>query len=291
LATLRRKVKYATILGTIQASCTRFTYLDPEWKANCEEERLLGVSFTGIYDNKLMSTCSEELNLILGELREVARETNMEWAEKLGIEPSKSITCCKPSGTTSCVAGTSSGIHPRFSAYYIRRVRIDTQNPLCEFMIDQGLPNEPCSQKPEHTTVFSFPIKSPEDSLTYEEYSPIEHLDLWLTYQKFWCEHKPSVTINYTDDTFMGIGQWIWKNWEWVSGISFLPHTDHIYDQAPFEAIDQDAYIEMVKEIPHEIDWRELRNYEQEDTTISSQTMACVGGSCEIMDIIGDNNE
>lgn len=285
LATLRQKVKYATILGTVQSACTRFTYLDPEWKTNCEDEYLLGVSFTGIYDNKLMSTNTPELREVLTELKELARETNKEWAEKLGIGTSKSITCCKPSGTTSCVAGTSSGIHPRFSEYYIRRVRIDTQNPLCSFMIDKGIPYETCSHSPEHTTIFSFPIKSPKDSLTYDNYCPIKHLELWLEYQKYWCEHKPSVTVNYIDENFMEIGQWVWKNWDWVSGISFLPHVDHVYDQAPFEVIDKECYEEMIELMPHSIDWSELSNWEQEDTTVNSHSLACVNGSCEVVDI------
>jgi ribonucleoside-triphosphate reductase len=288
LATLRHKVRAATILGTVQSACTKFTYLEPEWRANCEDERLLGVSFTGIYDNKLMSRCDSELELVLQELKEIARETNKEWAEKLGISPSKSITCCKPSGTTSCVAGTSSGIHPRYSDYYIRRVRIDSQNPLCTFMKDQGIPNEVCRMKPEDTTVFSFPIKSPTDSLNYDNYDPIKHLDLWLTYQKHWCEHKPSVTVNYIDNNFMGIGQWVWNNWDWVSGVSFLPHTDHIYEQAPFEKIDEETYTELVKQIPNSINWSDLKNYEEEDTTTSSHTLACAGGSCEVVDIIGE---
>jgi len=291
LPTLRQKVRHATILGTIQSACTRFSYLDPDWKANCEDERLLGVSFTGIYDNKLMSTTSQGLREVLECLKEEARKTNKEWAEKLGISPSKSITCCKPSGTTSCVAGTSSGIHPRYAPYYIRRVRIDTQNPVCQFMIDKGIPHEPCIQKPEHTTVFSFPTKSPVDSLTYEDYDPLEHLELWLLYQQAWCEHKPSVTINYIDENFMDIGQWIWNNWEWVSGISFLPHTDHIYEQAPFEAITEEEYNNLLMCMPKDINWQDLRKYEQEDTTVSSHTLACVGGSCEIVDIIGETDE
>jgi ribonucleoside-triphosphate reductase len=287
LPILRHKVRKAAILGTIQAACTRFTYLGPEWKANCEEERLLGVSFTGIYDNKLMSVPTESLNEILVELREIAANTNREWAEKLGIKPSKSITCCKPSGTTSCVAGTSSGIHPRFSEYYIRRVRIDTRNPLCNLMIDRGLPHEPCVMKPNDTTVFSFPCMAPDDSITYENYNPLNHLDLWLTYQKYWCDHKPSVTVNYTDTDFMSIGQWVWNNWEWISGISFLPQTDHIYEQAPFEAIDREIYNELTNTMPS-IDWADLKLYEQEDTTVSSHSLACTGGSCEVVDLIGE---
>jgi ribonucleoside-diphosphate reductase alpha chain len=289
LATLRGKVHAAAVLGTIQSACTRFTFLDPEWKTNCEDERLLGISFTGIYDNKLMSVPSDELTAILTELRELACSVNKDWAERLNIAPSKAITCCKPSGTTSCVAGTSSGIHPRYSPYYIRRVRIDSKNPLCIFMMDRGIPSEPCVNKPNDTVVFSFPIKAPEGSLTYEDYNAIDHLELWLTYQKHWCDHKPSVTINYTDSSFLGIGQWIWNNWDWVSGISFLPHTDHVYEQAPFEAITKEVWAEMVKLIPNNINWDELAQYEHEDTTTSSHSLACVGGSCEIVDILGEN--
>jgi ribonucleoside-diphosphate reductase alpha chain len=236
-----------------------------------------------------MSVPSDELTAILTELRELACSVNKDWAERLNIAPSKAITCCKPSGTTSCVAGTSSGIHPRYSPYYIRRVRIDSKNPLCIFMMDRGIPSEPCVNKPNDTVVFSFPIKAPEGSLTYEDYNAIDHLELWLTYQKHWCDHKPSVTINYTDSSFLGIGQWIWNNWDWVSGISFLPHTDHVYEQAPFEAITKEVWAEMVKLIPNNINWDELAQYEHEDTTTSSHSLACVGGSCEIVDILGEN--
>ena len=284
-ATIKRKVKQATILGTIQSACTRFTYLDPDWKANCESERLLGVSFTGIYDNKFMCTTSEGLQIFLEDLRQIVKETNKEWASILGISPSKSMTCCKPSGTTSCVAGTSSGIHPRYSPYYIRRVRIDKDNPLALFMVDVGIPHEPDERKPEETTIFSFPTRSPENSITYEDYNPIEHLDLWLLYQKYWCDHKPSVTINYTDEDYLAIGQWVYDNWDWVSGISFLPKSDHIYNQAPFEAISEENYLELSKLIPNYIDWNELRNWETEDTTTNSHSLACVNGSCEVVDI------
>jgi len=284
-ATIKRKVKQATILGTIQSACTRFTYLDPDWKANCESERLLGVSFTGIYDNKFMCVPSEGLKMFLVELRQIAKETNEEWAAILDISPSKSITCCKPSGTTSCVAGTSSGIHPRYSSYYIRRVRIDKDNPLALFMVDIGIPHEPDERKPEETTIFSFPIRSPESSTTYKDYDPIEHLDLWLLYQKYWCDHKPSVTINYTDENYLAIGQWVYDNWDWVSGISFLPKSDHVYNQAPFEAISEKNYLELSKFIPNSIDWSELSNWEIEDTTVNSHSLACVNGSCETVDI------
>lgn len=291
MASLRRKVKMAAILGTIQSACTKFTYLDPDWKANCEEERLLGVSFTGIYDNKLMSTSSEALASTLTELKRCARDTNKKWAELMGISPSKAVTCCKPSGTTSCVAGTSSGIHPRYSDYYIRRVRIDSENPLCMFMKDKGIPHESCNQRPEHTTIFAFPTKSPDDSTTYENYNSEDHLNLWLMYQKYWCDHKPSVTINYTDKDYLAVGQWVYNNWDWVSGISFLPHTDHVYEQAPFEAISKDVYDELSATIPNNIDWSELSNYEKVDTTVSSHSLACHGGACEVVDLLGESNE
>lgn len=286
IPTLRKKVKLATILGTLQSACTKFAYLDPDWKANCEEERLLGVSFTGIYDNKFMSTASKELKEGLQILKEEAKDTNEEWAEILDINPSVSITCCKPSGTTSCVAGTSSGIHPRFSPYYIRRVRIDNKNPICKFMIDQGFPHEPCAMRPDTTEIFSFPLSSPDGALTYENYSPIKHLDLWLIYQQEWCEHKPSVTINYTDSSFLSIGQWVHDNWDWISGISFLPKDDHVYEQAPFEAIDKDTYLIMCAELPMSVNWADLSLYELEDTSTSSHSLACHGGACEVVDIL-----
>tara|TARA_R110000824_G_scaffold96585_3_gene231193 strand:+ start:434 stop:2332 length:1899 start_codon:yes stop_codon:yes gene_type:complete len=284
--TLRRKVRLATILGTLQSACTKFNYLDPEWKANCEEERLLGVSFTGVYDNALMSSSSPELQQILTNLKEEASSTNETWAGILGINKSLSITCCKPSGTTSCVAGTSSGIHPRFSPYYIRRVRIDSSNPMCKFMQDMGFPSEPCTMRPESTEVFSFPLQSPESSTTYEDYNPLDHLDLWLMYQKYWCDHKPSVTINYTDDNFLSVGQWVHGNWEWLSGVSFLPHEDHVYEQAPFESIDEEEYLSMLETIPHTVDWSGLSRFETEDTSSGSHTLACTGGACEVVDIL-----
>ena len=288
LETLSRKVRFATILGTLQSACTDFKYLDGEWTKNCKEERLLGVSFTGIYDNKLMSgqTGYPKLRYTLQKLKEVAEETNLIWADKLGISPSKAITCCKPSGTTSCVAGTSSGMHPRYSEYYIRRVRVDTKDPICKFMIDCGIPHEPCSMRPEATEVFSFPMKSPTGSVTQSELDPIDHLTLWLEYQKYWCEHKPSITISYTDDTFLEIGQWVWDHWQYVSGISFLPFSDHIYEQAPFEPLTARDYNLLKMEMPQDIDWERLADYETEDTTIQTQTLACTGGSCEVVDLV-----
>ncbi len=288
LETLTEKVKMATILGTLQSSFTKFAYLDEDWRDNCQDERLLGVSFTGIYDNKLMSgqLGTAKLRWTLKKLKEVAEETNLEWAHKLDINPSKAITCCKPSGTTSCVAGTSSGMHPRYSDYYIRRVRVDIKDPICQFMIDKGFPHEPCQSRPQTTMVFSFPMSSPEGAVTQSELDPIDHLNLWLEYQTHWCDHKPSVTISYTDDKFISIGQWVWENWQYVSGISFLPLSDHIYEQAPFEPIDSRTYNQMVEEMPTNINWSDLYKYEKEDHTTGTQTLACTGGSCDVVDLV-----
>jgi len=287
LDSLSSKVAYATILGTIQSACTRFSYLDSDWQRNCEEERLLGVSFTGIYDNGLMCGLrgTPKLRWTLQKLKDVVQETNLVWAERLGINPSKAITCCKPSGTTSCVAGTSSGMHPRYSMYYIRRARIDMQDPICQFMIDQGVPHEPCVATPDKTMVFSFPIASPAGCVTQEGIDPIKHLDLWLEYQKTWCDHKPSITVSYTDDSFLETGQWVWTNWDYVSGVSFLPYDNNVYDQAPFEAISKAEYDRMLEQIPTSINWDGLSKYETKDMTTSSQELACQGGACEVVDI------
>ena len=290
LETLSIKVRAATVLGTMQSALTNFTYLDDTWKQNCEEERLLGVSFTGVYDNKLMSgqLGIPILEDTLSKLKEEAQRTNLLWADRLGINPSKSITCCKPSGTTSCVAGTSSGIHPRYSEYYIRRVRVDTKDPICQLMIDRGIPHEKCHTRPESTVVFSFPMESPSDSIIQIDLNPIDHLNLWLTYQKHWCDHKPSITISYSDDTFLSVGQWVWENWDYVSGISFLPYSGHVYDQAPFEPITKGTYIQMLDSLPTNVDWSLLSEYEKEDRTTNTQTLACTGGSCEVIDLVED---
>ena len=285
---LKEKVEYAAFLGTVQSSCTNFTYLGDDWKKNCEEERLLGVSFTGIYDNKLMSgqLGMPKLRWALKNLRDTATLENYEWADYLGIERSKSITCCKPSGTTSCVAGTASGMHPRYSEFYIRRVRIDVKDPICQFMVDNGFEHEKCSMRPETTMVFSFPMKAPTDSIVQKDLCSIDHLDLWLEYQKTWCDHKPSVTISYSDDKFLAIGDWVWKNWDYVSGISFLPYNDHIYEQAPFEPIDARQYNLMNGAMPKDVDWATLSEYETEDNTSLEKTLACSGGSCEVVDLV-----
>lgn len=288
LESLRKKVQMATILGTIQSAFTEFPYLRKDFRENCEEERLLGVSFTGIYDSKLMSgqLGKGKLSYVLEELREEAVKTNLRWAGKLGISPSKSITCCKPSGTTSCVAGTSSGMHPRYSDYYIRRVRADITDPICKFMIDHNIPSEPCMQRPDTTHVFSFPIKSPSSTVTQKNIKALDHLDLWLLYQRYWCHHKPSITVSYQDDEFLSIGQWVWDNWKYVSGISFLPSDDHVYEQAPFEACDEQTYQTMKDNMPSDVNFNTLSSYEKEDTTINSHSLACQGGSCEIVDLV-----
>jgi len=284
--TIERKVINATILGTIQSACVDFKFLDSDWRNNCEEERLLGVSFTGIFDNKFMSTVGRDLEDRLKWLRNIAQVTNHEWANRLGISRSLSITCCKPSGTTSCVAGTSSGMHPRYSQYYIRRVRVDTKDPICQFMMDSNIPYEKCVMRPESTVVFSFPMKAPEGSVTQKELDPIEHLDLWLTYQKHWCDHKPSITVSYTDDSIQEIGQWVWDNWDWVSGISFLPLDDNVYEQAPFEAIDRDTYNELVSTMPYDLNWSDLEQYENGNGVEVTETLACAGGACEVVDLV-----
>tara|TARA_R100000808_G_scaffold24969_1_gene59997 strand:- start:4570 stop:6456 length:1887 start_codon:yes stop_codon:yes gene_type:complete len=286
LVSLKKKVECATIMGTIQSACTSFPYLDSDWKSNCEEERLLGLSFTGIYDSLLMSKPSIMLEEMLGILKEYAVKVNKEWAEILNINPSKAITCCKPSGTTSCVAGTSSGLHPRYSPYYIRRVRVDTKDPICQFMIDNNIPHEKCVSRPESTAVFSFPMKAPDGCTTQQSLDPIEHLNLWLTYQKVWCDHKPSVTISYTDDSIQKIGQWVWDNWDWVSGISFLPIDDNVYEQAPFESITEEDYWCLVDNMPHAIDWTKLELYENDNRVEVTQTLACTGGACEVVDLV-----
>ena len=276
--TLMRKVRLATILGTIQSSFTKFPYLRKVWQRNTEEERLLGVSFTGIYDNKLTCTQGEELNVILAELREMARATNKQWANKLGITESTAITCVKPSGTVSQLVDSASGIHPRHSRYYIRRVRGDKKDPLSQFLIQQGIPNEECVYKPTQTVVFSFPQKAP-DGLTRNDVTPISHLELWLTYQRHWCEHKPSVTISVEEKDWPSVGAWTWENFSEISGVSYLPYDGGTYRQAPYEECTEEEYNDLKAKIPT-INWNELK--ENTDNVEGAQMLACSAGSCEI---------
>ena len=282
---LARKVKLATILGTIQSSFTKFPYLRKVWQRNTEEERLLGVSLTGIMDNPLMTMKNKGLESTLSKLREVAVETNTEWAERLSINPSTSITCVKPSGTVSQLVDSASGIHARHSPYYIRTVRGDIKDPLTQFMIDQGIPNEPCVFKGDTTTVFSFPVMSPNRAVTRNDMTAIEQLEMWLTYQRYWCEHKPSVTISVRDDEWLTVGAFVYEHFDEMSGVSFLPHSDHTYQQAPYQDCTREEYKALLKSMPKQINWEALSEYEQEDNTVAMQTMACSGDVCEIVDL------
>ena len=282
--TLAKKIRLATILGTIQSTYTHLPYLRPVWRKNTEEERLLGVSLTGIMDNELTSRPSENL---LEKLRGIAVQTNSETSEQLGINPSASITCVKPSGTVSQLVDSASGIHARHSDYYIRTVRGDNKDPLSKFLADAGVPAEACVMKPDSTTVFSFPVKAPKGAVTRNDMTAIEQLELWKTYALHWCEHKPSVTITVRDEEWLKVGSWVYDNFDICSGVSFLPHSDHTYAQAPYQDCDEATYLEALAAMPEKIDWTKLSEYEKEDTTSGSQTLACSGDSCEVVDING----
>jgi ribonucleoside-diphosphate reductase alpha chain len=282
---LKRKVRLATILGTVQSSFTKFPYLRKVWQRNTEEERLLGVSLTGIMDNPLLTRRNNGISETLESLRQVAVETNRTVADNLGINPSTAITCVKPSGTVSQLVDSASGIHARHSQYYIRTVRGDNKDPLTQFMKDQGIPNEPCVFKGDTTTVFSFPVKSPNKAVTRNDMTAIEQLEMWLTYQRSWCEHKPSVTISVRDDEWMEVGAFVYKHFDEMSGVSFLPHSDHTYQQAPYQDCGKHDYEMLLSCMPDKIDWSKLSEYEQEDNTVAMQTMACSGDVCEIVDL------
>jgi ribonucleoside-diphosphate reductase alpha chain len=282
--TLVRKVTLATILGTFQASLTNFPYLSSEWKNNCEEEALLGVSLTGILDNKLMRDQGAELERLLATLRATAIETNKKYAKLLKINPAAAITCVKPSGTVSQLVDAASGIHPRHNNYFIRTVRADTKDPLCKMMMDMGIPNEPCVMRPDHTVVFAFPMKA-VGSVTRTDLTAIQHLELWLTYQRHWCEHKPSITVTVKDHEWMAVGAWVYSHFDEISGISFLPHSDHSYRQAPYQDCTKEEYEKAVNAMPKLIDWSLLKNYENTDNTSGTQTFACSGDKCEVVDL------
>ena len=282
---IERKVKYATILGTIQSTYTKFPYLSKDWTDNTEEERLLGVSLTGIMDNPLMTSANAGLAKTLEHLRNVAITTNAEWSERLGIPQSAAITCVKPSGTVSQLVDSASGIHARHSPYYIRTVRGDNKDPLTKFLIDQGVPNEPDVMKPDNTTVFSFPQKAPTGAVTRNDMTAIEQLEMWLTYQRHWCEHKPSITVSVRDSEWVSVGAFVYEHFDEMSGVSFLPHSDHTYQQAPYQDCDKSDYETLLSLMPKEVDWSKLTDYEQEDNTAGMQTMACSGDSCEIVDL------
>jgi ribonucleoside-triphosphate reductase len=276
------KVEMATIFGTLQSTLTDFRYLRKVWQKNCEEERLLGVSLTGIMDHPVLNGSEGKEKLIewLSKMVNHSIEVNKQWAAKLGIPASAAITCVKPSGTVSQLALCASGIHPAHSPFYIRTVRQDNKDPMTQFLIDQGVPYEPCVRQPDTTTVFSFPMASPDTAVFRTDVGAIGQLELWKLYQEHWCEHKPSCTVYYKDDEFFAMCQWVWDNWDIMSGVSFLPYDGGTYRQAPYQECSFEEYCEAVEAMP-EIDWSKLPSYEDGDTTTGSQELACKGASCE----------
>lgn len=283
LETLKEKVRVATILGVFQSTLTNFKYLSKKWKENCEEERLLGVSLTGIMDNEYTNGKAGDLEETLTTLRSVAQETAKEWADKIGIPVSAAITCVKPSGTVSQLVDAASGIHARHSPYYVRTVRADKKDPLAKMMVDMGFPHEDDVTKPDHTYVFSFPIKAPEHAVFRKDMTAIEQLELWLAYQRHWCEHKPSVTISVKEEEWPEVGAWVWKHFDEMSGVSFLPFSDHVYAQAPYQDCTKEEYEALLVKMPKNVDWAELAKYETRDQTTGSQELACsAAGGCEL---------
>ena len=283
---LKRKVELATILGTIQSTLIDFQFLSEEWKKNTEEERLLGVSLTGIMDNSVMNGTvtlehGSHLHIWLQDLRDHARSVNEDWAERLGIPASASITCVKPSGTVSQLVDSASGIHARHNDYYIRRIRMDKKDPIYAFLKDAGVPCEDEAFRPESTAVFAFPMAAPSGAVCRTDKTAIEQLELWLIYQRHWCEHKPSVTISVKDEEWPEVGAWVWKHFDEISGVSFLPFSDHTYQQAPYTDCNQEEYEAAVLAMPKGIDWSTF--IEQEDFTTGAQNLACTAGSCEIL--------
>ena len=286
LQSIKDKVRVATILGTFQSTLTNFKYLSREWQRNCEEERLLGVSLTGIMDNALTNGSKDNIKKILNELRDIAVKTNKEYAEKLGIQRAAAITCVKPSGTVSQLVDSASGIHARHNPYYIRTVRADNKDPLCKMMKAEGFPNEPDVSKPEHTTVFSFPQKSPEGATCRTEMTAWKQLSLWHTYAKEWCEHKPSVTVSVKEDEWVNTAAWVYENFDDISGISFLPFSDHTYRQAPYQDCSEEEYKELLDKMPKDVNWSSLADFETQDYTSASQEFACTSEKgCEVVDI------
>jgi ribonucleoside-diphosphate reductase alpha chain len=281
------KVRLATILGTWQSTLTDFKYIRKIWKDNTEEERLLGVSLTGQFGHKFFSGQEglDELGDILSHLRQWAVDMNIEEAAKIGIPASAAITCVKPSGTVSQLVGVSSGMHAWHSEYYIRTVRGDKKDPITQFLKDTGIPAEDDVMKPNDTTVFSFPVKAPEYAITRDKLTALQQLEVWLTYQRYWCEHKPSITVSVKEDEWMEVGAWVYKHFDECSGISFLPYSEHTYVQAPYQEVTKDQYEDMLSKMPKTIDWNALSLYELEDSTTGTQALACVSGECEIVDI------
>jgi ribonucleoside-diphosphate reductase alpha chain len=280
---LHRKVRLAAILGTWQSTLTNFRYISKQWKKNCEEERLLGVSLTGIMDSTLTNGKDDGLEERLERLRDMAVETNKIHADRIGIPQSAAVTCVKPSGTVSQLVDSASGIHARHNPYYIRTVRADKKDPLAKAMVEAQFPVEDDVMKPEHTYVFSFPMKADPGAVYRTDMTAIEQLELWLKYQKHWCEHKPSVTISVKEHEWMEVGAWVYSNWEWMSGVSFLPFSDHTYRQAPYQDCTEEEYEEFKKKMPESVNWSELlAQFETSDMTEGAQELACVAGNCEI---------
>lgn len=284
---LKRKIRLATILGTIQSTLTNFKYITKKWRENCEEERLLGVSLTGIVDNqytngRAFAHDDKAHAAFLNEMRDYAVSVNKEWAEKIGIPASKAVTCVKPSGTVSQLTDTASGIHARHNPYYIRTIRADKKDPLAALMIDLGFPHEDDVTKPDKTLVFSFPMKSPEGAICRKDMTAIEQLELWLTYQRHWCEHKPSITVSVKDAEWMEVGAWVFEHFDEMAGVSFLPFDGGIYKQAPYQDCTKEEYEEFLKKMPESADWSLLQHYEKIDATTGSQELACAAGGCEL---------
>ena len=282
--TLLEKVRLATILGTFQSTLVNFKYVSSAWRKNCEEERLLGVSLTGIMDSKLLNGKAprQTLPALLQDLKNEAVRTNAELSKKIGINQSVSVTCIKPSGTVSQLVDAASGIHARHNPYYIRTVRGDKKDPLTKMMMDCGFPVEDDAMNPSHTSVFSFPMKVDEGAVFRTDMSAIQQLELWLTYQKYWCEHKPSVTISVKENEWLDVGAWVYKHFDYMSGVSFLPFAEHTYKQAPYQDIKKEEYELLLDKMPKEVEWSRLSEYEKTDMTIGSQELACAAGGCEI---------
>jgi ribonucleoside-diphosphate reductase alpha chain len=291
----------ATILGTFQASLTNLRRLRKKWTVNTEEEALLGVSLTGIMDNPFMNRSSKKLVSewhggttlpdFLTKLKREAIKTNKEWSALLGINQSTSITAIKPSGTVSQLVDSASGIHPRHSRYYLRRVRADIKDPIAQLMKDEGVPCEPDVMKPDSVEVFTFPIKAPENAVFRDDRTAIEQLELWLTYQEYYCEHKPSITVSVKEHEWLEVGTWVYENFDKVSGVSFLPHSDHSYQQAPYEECTEGVYLEALADMPESVNWARIKEYELSDTTRGMKTMACTGSVCEFVDLTDEEED
>jgi ribonucleoside-diphosphate reductase alpha chain len=300
---IKRKVRLATILGTFQASLTNIRRLRKKWTVNTEEEALLGVSLTGIMDNTFMNGNNKgrgvsewnsgKLSLpdFLLSLKKEAIKVNKEWSELLGINQATSITAIKPSGTVSQLVDSASGIHPRHNDYYLRRVRADAKDPIARLMEDEGIPCEPDVMKPDNVKVFTFPMKAPEGALLRDDRTAIEQLELWLMYQRYYCEHKPSVTVSVKEHEWMQVGAWVYEHFDEVSGVSFLPYSDHTYQQAPYEDCTEGVYHEALEKMPKSVDWSLISEYEMEDNTKGNKTLACTGAVCELVDLIEEERE